>query len=145
MPQNTAFVITNVINDQAGFDSQRPSASALTEALRQAGKIAIRARLSGRIYAESIGLGSRAHQGRILHEFWRQDEEQISEPDKAPQEVLENCWTTTQELIHAARGTNHLRPDFLINNQKVLRGNARTYITTLEESPDHITIQVEFK
>ena len=145
MSQNTAFIITNVINNQASSDSHSPSASALTEALRQAGKIAIRARLSGRIYAESIGLGSRQPQGRIFHEFWTQDGEQTSEPEKAPQEVLENCWTTTQDLVQAARGNPKARPDFVMNSQKVLRGNARTYISTLEESPGHITIQVEFK
>ena len=145
MPRNTAFIVTNVTNDHDQSGSHSPSMPKLAQAVRQAAKVAIRARETGRIYAESIGLGSREHWGGAAHEFWNQDQEQTSEPEKAPLEVIQNCWTTPAGLIKAARGTHGTRPDFLITSQKVLKGAARTYITTLEGNLERITIQVEFK
>ena len=55
MALNTAFIVTRITSDQTDPGASGPSARTLTAAIKDAGQTAIRARKSGKIYADTKG------------------------------------------------------------------------------------------
>ena len=170
MPQNTAFILTRITNDEDDHTDPQapgPSARTLSAAIKDAATIATRARVSGKIYADSILLGSQRYRlirgetmdlhqrfahipqtdwPHITQEFWTDLEGTTGHPEFAPPEIRNNCWNTTDGLIRDYRLNPTAKPTCVLTyTGKMLKTMGKNTIKELSQNPGHIVIQVDYQ